>query len=156
MAATGSGCAAICLSLHEEDKIRVMNLPRELVDPLHLVIQSRWRKGIQSEGLFGISYEFRLHGKPWSLSSWEDVEDEESINNARGLVAHILCFLLQHGWALVATTNIVGQYITSSGLREKETMYFKHRQGGSDIRVRAFQTPKCYVITEHHSSCGSL
>lgn len=135
MAATGSGSAAICLSLHEEDKIRVMNLPRELVDPLHLVIQSRWRKGIQSEGLFAISYEFRLHGKPWSLSSSADEEDEETIDNARGLVAHILCFLLQHGWALVATTNI-GQYMTSSGFREKETMYFKHRQGGSNIRVR--------------------
>jgi hypothetical protein len=122
MAATGSGSAAICLSLHEEDKIRVMNLPRELVDQLHLVIQSRWRKGIQSEGPFAISYEFRLHGKPWSLSSSEDEdEDEETINNARGHVAHILCFLLQHGWALVATTNI-GQYMTSSGFREKETM----------------------------------
>jgi hypothetical protein len=138
MVATGSGSAAICLSLHEEDKIRVMNLPPELGDPLHLVIQSRWRKGIQSEGLFAISYEFRLHGKPWSLSSSEDEdedEDEETINNARGLVAHILCFLLQHGWALVATINI-GQYMTSSGFREKETMYFKHRQGGSHIRVR--------------------
>lgn len=133
MAATGSGAAAICLSLHEEDKIRIMNLPRELVDPLHLVIQSRWRKGIQSVGLFAISYEFRLHGKPWSSSSSED-EDSETINNARGLVAHILCFLLQHGWALVATTNI-GKYMHDLGFREKETMYFKHRQG-SDIRVR--------------------
>lgn len=102
----------LCLSLHENDKIRVMNLAVTSLATLRIVIQSSWQYGIQSEKMYGISYEFKLRGRPWSTSG------EQAIR-ARQLLASIFGFLLQNGWALRVSSDL------SNRNRDRDTFYFK-------------------------------
>jgi hypothetical protein len=103
-----------CISLHERDKIRVMNLTDDAIALLRTVIQSSWKRGIQSERTYSASYEFKLNGNPWSGSS-------EEANTSRCLVARILRTMLQLGWGLILTTDITKHET------DKDTMYFKVR-----------------------------
>lgn len=54
-----------CISLHDKDKLRVTNLPQDVMDILRTVIQCSWARGIQSEKRYSVSYEFKLRGFPW-------------------------------------------------------------------------------------------
>lgn len=54
-----------CISLHDKDKLRVTNLPQDVMDILRSVIQCSWARGIQSEKRYSVSYEFKLRGFPW-------------------------------------------------------------------------------------------
>ena len=103
-----------CISLHERDKIRVMNLADDTITLLRTVIQSSWRRGIQSERTYSASYEFKLNGSPWSGIS-------EEANTSRCLVVRILRTMLQLGWGLIVTTDITKHET------DKDTMYFKVR-----------------------------
>lgn len=103
-----------CISLHERDKIRVMNLADDAITLLRTVIQSSWSRGIQSERTYSASYEFKLNGNPWSGNS-------EEANNSRCLVVRILRAMSQLGWGLLVTTDITKHET------DKDTMYFKVR-----------------------------
>lgn len=104
--------ALLCLSLHESDKIRVMNLAATSIPALRSCIESNWSYGIQSEGLYGISYQFKLQGRPWQGSG-------EQANAARRLMAGIFGFLLQAGWVLKVCTDL------NKWMWDKDTFYFK-------------------------------
>lgn len=104
--------ALLCLSLHESDKIRVMNLATTSIPALRSCIESSWSYGIQSEGPYGISYEFKLRGRPWEGSG-------EQANAARRLMAGIFGFLLRAGWVLKLSTNL------TKWRWDKDTFYFR-------------------------------
>lgn len=102
----------LCLSLHETDKIRVMNLAANSIPALRACIEASWPYGIQSAGLYGISYQFKLRGRPWE-------GDGEQANHSRRLMAGIFGFLLRAGWILKLSTDI------SKWTWDKDTFYFK-------------------------------
>lgn len=101
--------SVVCISLHETDKLRVMNMSAEMVDSLRGVIQSSWTRGIKSEGSYAVSYEFKLGGRPW-LGQGEEAVD------ARRLIARILGFMLQRGWVLVVATDVSRKEHTKDSL----------------------------------------
>ena len=118
----------LCLSLHESDKIRVMALSADSLPALRTAIEASWQYGIQSEGVYGISYEFKLRGRPWQGSG-------EQANAARRLIAGVFGFLLQQGWVLNVASDL------SKSPDEKDTFYFKretHPNPGAHLCAISF------------------
>lgn len=89
-----------------------MNLAATSIGSFRACIQSSWPLGIQSEGLYGIAYQFKLKGRPWEGNG-------EQANGARLLMAGIFGFLLQSGWTLKLCTDV------SKWTWDKDTFYFK-------------------------------
>ncbi|KAG9063382.1 hypothetical protein KI688_004264 [Linnemannia hyalina] len=56
-----------CLSLHDTNKIRLINAPLSLISPLRLAIFETWNQPIQQETSLPQcgGHEFKLKGKPW-------------------------------------------------------------------------------------------
>ena len=102
----------LCLSLDGSDRIRVMALSADSLPALRTAIEASWQYGIQSEGVYGISYEFKLRGQPWQGCG-------EQANDARRLIAGVFGFLLQQGWVLSVASDL------SKLPDEKDTFYFK-------------------------------
>jgi hypothetical protein len=124
-AAVGRVPQLLCLSLHECDKLRVMNLSPGSIAALRAVVQASWKYGVQSEGLYGISYQFKLRGRPWD-------GDGEQANAARRLMAGVFGFLLQEGWVLRVASDL------SKWTWDKDTFYFKQEpRANPDVRVCA-------------------
>ncbi|KAF9119122.1 hypothetical protein BGW39_000557 [Mortierella sp. 14UC] len=59
-----------CISLHDPDKIRLINVPTSLISPLRFAIFETWDRPIQQETPLKQcgGHEFKLKGRPWSCS----------------------------------------------------------------------------------------
>ncbi|KAI0147016.1 hypothetical protein GGR57DRAFT_516633 [Xylariaceae sp. FL1272] len=77
--------------------------------------------GVQDEGLYGISYEFQLHGLPWRPHG------DESITSRR-LVTRLLAALFAAGWVLEVSVDI------SRKGRDFDTLLFRQQ----DIITEAY------------------
>ncbi|KAK2787550.1 hypothetical protein FQN53_004999 [Emmonsiellopsis sp. PD_33] len=106
------------LSLHRNDRIRLLGFSQEDVIGIETVIKQRWAKGIQDKRPYGPSREFKLYGSPWNPSSW--FEDEKTA--ARRLMCGLLESLYNMGWVLKAAVDI----IKKDG--DKDTLLFRHQQ----------------------------
>jgi hypothetical protein len=102
------------VSLHMEDRLRFLNFPEHVLGMCRYAVQSSWKRGIQSEGDYGGSWEFKLQGHPWRGSGDDAVQ-------ARRLVTAILRTLHSQGWVLMLSTDI------SKKNRDKDTLMFRHQ-----------------------------
>ncbi|TPX68096.1 hypothetical protein SpCBS45565_g03388 [Spizellomyces sp. 'palustris'] len=100
-----------CISLHRGDTLRLLNVPVNLHQPLRMVLQSSWSRGIQNEGAYGESYEYQLRGYPWFGQGDEAVP-------SRRLVVAIMAFMYHNGWTLGVVTDL------SKKVSHKDSWYF--------------------------------
>lgn len=104
------------LSLHMTDRIRLLDFPQEIVDLVRNVLQRNWQRGIQQECVYYGSYEFKLYGRPWSISM-----DVQQAIDARRLIRHLFAALYDVGWILALSTDV------SRKQADKDTLIFRHQ-----------------------------
>jgi hypothetical protein len=64
----------------------LIGFPQSDVDAIREVIKANWRKGIQREQRYAMSYEFKVHGNPW----WGQTDDAITSRIViRGLLAYL-------------------------------------------------------------------
>ena len=107
--------SVICLSLNSSDKIRVLS-PENLYEVIKNSINKAWLKGIQRERMFGISYEIKLYGNPWT--DWS--RDSSDSYNIPILILEIMENLFKNGWLFIGAID--------SGKRGSSlnALYFRH------------------------------
>ena len=101
-----------CLSLNDTDKIRVIDMKKNLVDIIRRCIKSSWLPGIVSENDFYGSLEFDLNGNPFSTSG----SSNESIYTCQMMMI-ILAALEVEGLQFYTSADLSGKCET----RNKET-----------------------------------
>jgi len=87
------------MSLNNEDKIRFITAPAYITKLAGQFIRRNWNKGVQREGNYCGSHEFKLSGNPWWASGEETVE-------SRYLIGSLLAELKQQGWEVGATLDV--------------------------------------------------
>lgn len=102
------------MSMHSSDDLRFLRFPPEVVDQCRNTVLSVWRRGIQKEGMYGNSHEFKLSGYPW-LSTGSDAMD------ARRLLPALLGTLHSMGWVLSLNTDV------SKSPNDKDTLLFRYQ-----------------------------
>ncbi|KAG9069782.1 hypothetical protein KI688_009107 [Linnemannia hyalina] len=111
-----------CLSLHDTDKIRLINAPRSqsLISPLRQAIVNTWNQSIKHETTLEQcdGYEFKLKGKPWGPQSPKAGPPVASTN----LVLALSKVMEQAGWSLIIASNV-------SHIREEKDSLFFERVG---------------------------
>jgi hypothetical protein len=91
------------LTLNQNDRIRLINAPNDLIALVRTAINEAWPKGVQEELNVIAGYEFKLKGNPW----WCD--GEETVF-CRCLVENILRLMRQYNWSLYATCKLSAQF----------------------------------------------
>ncbi|KAF8939453.1 hypothetical protein BGZ47_008155 [Haplosporangium gracile] len=105
-----------CLSLHDTNKIRLINAPQSLVSPLRLAIFETWNQPIQQETSLPQwgGHEFKLKGKPWGPSG-----KNGPLIDSTNLILAMLMVLEIRGWSLILASNV-------SRIRdEKDSLFFE-------------------------------
>jgi hypothetical protein len=110
-----SRTAFASISLHQYDRMRLMQFPQEDIAALRRVIQQTWHRGIQEERPYSVSHEFKLKGYPWSGQGKDAIP-------ARIVMREIFAYLYSNGWILHASTDI------SKKLSDKDTLIFRKQQ----------------------------
>ena len=96
------------------DRIRLLHFPPAQRDTIRTTIQRTWPRGIQNERDYYGSYEFKMHGNPWSPYG-------EDALHARRLTRGILATLYEAGWVLYIATDI------SQNPGDKDNLFFRHQ-----------------------------
>jgi hypothetical protein len=102
------------MSLHTVDDLRFLRFPPQVVDQCRNTVLSVWKRGIQKEGMYGNSQEFKLHGYPWQAQGKDAME-------ARRLINALLATLHSLGWVLMLNTDV------SKNLSDKDTLLFRYQ-----------------------------
>lgn len=105
-----------CISLHDTNKIRLINAPQSLVSPLRLAIFETWNQPIQYETSLPQcgGHEFKLKGKPWGPSPKTGPHIVST-----NLILAMLQVMEIRGWSLLLASNI-------SHIREEmDSMFFE-------------------------------
>ena len=90
-----------CVALSMTDRIRLINIPTDVVAEVEKAVRNAWRKGIQQTRHYGSSYEIKLHGRPWSYSRMSDHMIEP-----KRLVTRVLQTLFDSGWVMKAAVDV--------------------------------------------------
>ncbi|KAI8821871.1 uncharacterized protein EV422DRAFT_527370 [Fimicolochytrium jonesii] len=88
-----------CISLHESDKLRLLNVPQELIPDFAALLTRSWQKGVQRVQRYGPSLEYKLSGRPWRG------QGDDAIT-CRLLARDILSFMFSRGWRLAVSTDL--------------------------------------------------
>ena len=102
------------MSMHSSDDLRFLSFPPQVIDQCRNTILGVWRGGIQREGMYGNSQEFKLSGYPWSAMGLDAME-------ARRLIAALLGTLHSMGWVLSLNTDV------SKSPSDKDTLLFRYK-----------------------------
>ncbi|KAF2121298.1 hypothetical protein BDV96DRAFT_563993 [Lophiotrema nucula] len=102
------------LSMHMEDRIRLLKFPTPIIDLCRRAIKATWARGIQDEREYGGSHEFKLYGTPWRGYG------EQAIA-ARRLIKDLLAVLHTQGWVLMLSTDV------SKKNYDKDSLLFRHQ-----------------------------
>jgi hypothetical protein len=102
------------MSMHSADDLRFLRFPPEVVDQCRNTVLSVWQGGIQKEGMYGNSQEFKLSGYPWAATG-------SSAMDARRLIAALLGTLHSMGWVLTLNTDV------SKSPNDKDTLLFRYQ-----------------------------
>jgi hypothetical protein len=103
------------LSLHQGDRIRMLQFPDSDVLALKEIIKKHWAKGLQNERKYGQSHEYKLHGYPWHGQGSDAI-------TSRVLMREIIAHLFSEGWILHASTDI------SKSASDTDTLLFRKQQ----------------------------
>lgn len=100
--------------MHSTDNLRFLRFPPQVVDHCRNTVLSVWRGGIQKEGMYGNSQEFKLQGYPWSALGSDSMQ-------ARRLVTALLVTLHDLGWVFMLNTDV------SKNAGDKDTLLFRYQ-----------------------------
>ncbi|KAF9904191.1 hypothetical protein EC991_002939 [Linnemannia zychae] len=105
-----------CISLHDTDKIRLINVPPSFVSPLRFAIFEAWDRPIQQETSLKQcdGYEFKLKGRPWSCPP----KNEQHVSSKK-LILALLRVMEMRGWLLILASNV--NYMRE----EKDSLFFE-------------------------------
>ena len=102
-------CPMMCLSLNDVDKLRLINMPNEMMELLKNILCSRWLKGIQKEQILtlsmGTAYEAKLSGWPWMGG------DRNDTLHARSFLCIIIQEFMERGWTLFLSADVSAKYV---------------------------------------------
>ena len=87
------------LSLNRNDRIRLIDCPKEVVDAVGQCINQYWPGGIQETRQHERCVEYKLKGYPWASHGDEAI-------NSRFLITHILQSLVAVGWVVMSALDI--------------------------------------------------
>ena len=102
------------MSMHASDDLRFLHFPPQVIDQCRTAILRVWKGGIQREGMYGNSQEFKLSGYPWSAMGSDAMD-------ARRLIATLLGTLHSLGWILTLNTDV------SKNVNDKDTLLFRYQ-----------------------------
>ena len=94
---------AVCLSPHENDKIRFIGDNQKAIEVIRNSIKNCWSKGIQSEQLYYGSQEYKLNGEPFK-------GHDSNHLYACYMMMTILRNLESIGLKLIASADVSGDY----------------------------------------------
>jgi len=129
------GSTFASLSLHQRDKIRMLQFPASAVDAVRKAITTAWPRGIQARGTYAGSQEFQLYGHPWGSA-----DASESAMEARRLMKAVLEALYNQGWILYASTDC------SKKEHDKDTLIFRLQ---NPVPERCEWMSVCFVKHDH-------
>ena len=94
------------LSLHGQDRIRLLQFPDDIVSDIRHIISSAWSFGITSSGPYGEeAYQYVLKGRPFEGHHFLTSHEKTEAVQARRLIRDILAFLYSRSWQLVCPFN---------------------------------------------------
>lgn len=102
------------LSLHEMDKLRLIQFSSADISMVRETIKRVWSSGIQAERTYSVSHEFKLRGTPWTTYDRGTNAVQSMI-----LMREIFASLYSAGWILTASTDI------SRKISDKDTLLFR-------------------------------
>ncbi|RNA31790.1 hypothetical protein BpHYR1_049176 [Brachionus plicatilis] len=130
--------SVICLSLNSSDKIRILS-PENLYEMIKNCVLNGWPKGIQRERMFGLSYEIKLFGNPWT--DWS--RDSSDSYNIPILVLEIMRNLFKNGWLFVAAID--------SGKRQSSLNALYFRYAPDQITKMDMENTRFFALTLNKS-----
>jgi len=77
----------------------MMQFPPEDISAIRDIIKRSWSKGLQAQGPYSASYEFKLYGNPWHGQGSDAIP-------ARIIMREILSYLFSQGWILHVNTDV--------------------------------------------------
>ena len=102
-------CQVMCLCLNDLDKIRLINMPFQVVNLLKQILLSRWPKGIQGETVMHLSFgnvlQLNLKGSPWSGRFSEDS------CHIRSFLCNIIEAFASLGWRVLIAGDVSARYL---------------------------------------------
>lgn len=102
------------LSLHHNDKIRLLDFPDEAVNVIKSAIRSGWPQGLQEQRNVFNCLELKLKGLPWLGLGSDSM-------HARRLMRQIFQELFDAGWVLSLSTDV------SKKNKDKDTLIFRYQ-----------------------------
>lgn len=103
------------ISLHQTDRLRLLQFPPNEIACIRNFIKQNWPKGIQEERPYAKSHEFKFPGNPWSGA------DTTAIAAGVLIMRELFAHLFAHGWILTASTDVMTSVYT------KDTMIFRQQ-----------------------------
>ncbi|SPQ22895.1 301e68c2-3acf-4a22-ac30-d27479af670b [Thermothielavioides terrestris] len=93
-----------------QNVIRLLNFPQDLAAALEAVILASWPPGLESQGPFGQSYEYKVKGSPFG-----HFRSQQHVGSVR-LLRDVLAFLYSRRWELVAPVLCSRRYTAKDSL----------------------------------------
>ena len=90
-----------CLSLNWTDKVRFINAPTDIVQALKAETKRVWLLGVAKERAYGVSFELKLPGNPWSY----EVGGHDCAHG-RVLIKHLIKMCANMGWFVILSADI--------------------------------------------------
>lgn len=110
-----SATSVICVSLNSHDKMRILG-PENVYQLVRQSVASTWPRGIQREQKFGMSYEIKLHGYPWT--DW--ARDSTESFAIPIMMCEIMSNLFRNGWVFAAAID------TGKSQQSLNALYFRY------------------------------
>lgn len=120
----------ICLSLNATDKIRIL-APENIYPLIKQAVANSWPLGIQREQMFGLSYELKLNGNPWT--DW--ARDSTESFAIPIMICDIMQILFRNGWIY---TGAIDSGQTQSSLNALYFRYAPDQISQSDLKNTSF------------------
>ncbi|KAK4685354.1 hypothetical protein P7C73_g4804, partial [Tremellales sp. Uapishka_1] len=131
-----------CVLLSKTDRLRMCNFPPEVCAYVGETVRRIWLAGIQREGDYEGTHEFKLSGRPWQGQGPEAVP-------SRRLLIHVLHALSHQGWDLHTSCDL-----SKRGF-DKDSLFFRYRPERLHVQRQFFaisfnETDKVRLIDSPH------
>ncbi len=113
--ASSSSPSFATLSFHRRDRLRFLQFPAQIYHDVRPLLLEAWAPGLQTEGFYGESYEYRFKDSPFGA-----LGDEPGVASRR-LVRDVLAFLYERSWLLVTPLS------HSRRIGCKDTLIFRQK-----------------------------
>ena len=92
----------VCVGLIGTDKLQIINLPSQLIEPLKQVVHQFWTKGIQNESYENGVLKIKMAGNPWLAA---ETTDQQSVV-VKILLQNIVATLYRYQYVYTVNVNL--------------------------------------------------